>query len=123
MRIRDWSSDVCSSDLLRLTDPERAALPVLARGACIRFALTRAWDWLNTPADPPVTRKDPRASVHRLHWYATHPQAFACRTSPLSQAPPTARYSAIPAPADGARSSTGAPEHGICRAARGQSGG
>src|SRR3546814_4220457 len=28
--------------VLRLTDPERAALPVLARGACIRFALTRA---------------------------------------------------------------------------------
>src|SRR3546814_2123764 len=47
--------------VLRLTDPERAALPVLARGACIRFALTRAWDWLNTPADALVTRKDPRA--------------------------------------------------------------
>src|SRR3546814_5156214 len=29
--------------VLRLTDPERAALPVLARGSCIRFALTRAW--------------------------------------------------------------------------------
>ncbi len=63
--------------VLPLTDAERAALPVLARGACIRFALTRAWDWLNTPADALVTRKDPCAYVKRLDWYAAHPQAFA----------------------------------------------
>jgi homoserine kinase type II len=62
---------------LPLLPEERAALPVLARGACIRFALTRAWDWLNTPADALVTRKDPLAYVRRLGWYATHPQAFA----------------------------------------------
>ncbi|SFP93537.1 homoserine kinase [Sphingomonas rubra] len=52
-----------------LTDDDRAALPVLARGACIRFALTRGWDWLNTPADALVTRKDPLAYVRRLHHY------------------------------------------------------
>ena len=48
---------------------ERAALPLLARGACIRFLLTRAWDWLNTPADALVTRKDPLAYLRRLDAY------------------------------------------------------
>jgi homoserine kinase type II len=56
---------------------ERAALPVLARGACIRFLLTRAWDWLNTPADALVTRKDPLAYLRRLDWYEANPKAFA----------------------------------------------
>jgi homoserine kinase type II len=52
-----------------LSAAERAALPVLARGACLRFLLTRAWDWLNTPADALVTRKDPLAYARRLDWY------------------------------------------------------
>ncbi|MES2043398.1 MAG: homoserine kinase [Pseudomonadota bacterium] len=52
-----------------LTAAERAALPTLARGACIRFLLTRAWDWLNTPADALVTRKDPLAYLRRLDHY------------------------------------------------------
>ena len=54
-----------------LSDAERAALPVLARGACLRFLLTRAWDWLNTPADAWVTRKDPLAYWRRLETYET----------------------------------------------------
>lgn len=49
---------------------ERAAFPILARGACLRFLLTRAWDWLNTPADALVTRKDPLAFLRRLDHYA-----------------------------------------------------
>ncbi|MFM8498685.1 MAG: homoserine kinase [Chakrabartia sp.] len=53
-----------------LTDAERAAFPILARGACLRFLLTRAWDWLNTPADALVTRKDPLAYLERLEHYA-----------------------------------------------------
>ena len=52
-----------------LTAADRAAMPVLAMGACIRFALTRAWDWLNTPADALVTRKDPLAYTRRLATY------------------------------------------------------
>lgn len=46
---------------------EAAALPTLARGAALRFLLTRAYDWLNTPADAAVTRKDPLAYLARLH--------------------------------------------------------
>lgn len=53
-----------------LSAGERAALPVLARGASLRFLLTRAEDWLNTPADALVTRKDPMAFAWRLEFYA-----------------------------------------------------
>lgn len=52
-----------------LTDEERAAFDDLAVGACIRFTLSRAWDWLNTPADALVTRKDPLAFWRRLRVY------------------------------------------------------
>jgi homoserine kinase type II len=54
-----------------LSDAERTAFPVLARGACLRFLLTRAWDWLNTPAGALVTRKDPLAFLRRLDHYAS----------------------------------------------------
>lgn len=50
---------------------EEKALPVLARGAALRFLLTRAFDWLNTPADALVTRKDPLAYLRRLECYAS----------------------------------------------------
>lgn len=53
-----------------LTAADRAAFAVLAQGACIRFALSRAWDWLNTPADALVIRKDPLAYVRRLEHYS-----------------------------------------------------
>jgi len=52
-----------------LTAEERAALPILCRGACLRFLLTRTYDWLNTPADALVTRKDPLAFLRRLQHY------------------------------------------------------
>lgn len=52
-----------------LTGEERAAMPILGRGASLRFLLTRAWDWLNTPADAMVTRKDPVEFVRRLDFY------------------------------------------------------
>ncbi|WP_371432384.1 homoserine kinase [Novosphingobium sp.] len=53
-----------------LLPEERAALPVLAQGAAIRFTASRAYDWLNTPADALVTRKDPMAFARRLAFYA-----------------------------------------------------
>jgi homoserine kinase type II len=59
-----------------LSDTERAALPILARGSALRFTLTRAWDWLNTPADAMVTRKDPLAFLRRLDFYAARPECF-----------------------------------------------
>ena len=53
-----------------LSDAERGAFNILARGACLRFLLTRAFDWINTPADAMVTRKDPLAFLRRLDFYA-----------------------------------------------------
>ena len=53
-----------------LAPEERAALPLLAQGAAMRFLMTRAYDWMNTPADALVTRKDPLAFARRLEFYA-----------------------------------------------------
>lgn len=60
---------------LALTEQEQAALPILARGAALRFTLSRAYDWINTPADALVTRKDPMAFARRLLFYADPAQA------------------------------------------------
>jgi homoserine kinase type II len=53
-----------------LSDAERAALPVLAHGAAMRFFLTRLADWGATPAGALVRPKDPleyerKLAVHR----------------------------------------------------------
>ncbi|BDI60430.1 homoserine kinase [Qipengyuania nanhaisediminis] len=48
---------------------ERALLPELAKGACLRFVASRAEDWLDTPDDALVTRKDPMEFVARWHYY------------------------------------------------------
>ncbi|NML11334.1 homoserine kinase [Sphingobium sp. AR-3-1] len=53
-----------------LSAAECAAFPILCRGAALRFLLTRAYDWINTPADALVTRKDPLAYLRRLDFYA-----------------------------------------------------
>lgn len=53
-----------------LGQDERAALPVLAHGAAMRFFLTRLYDWGATPAGALVKPKDPleyerKLAVHR----------------------------------------------------------
>ncbi len=53
-----------------LQDAERAALPILAHGAAMRFFLTRLHDWGATPAGALVRPKDPleyerKLAVHR----------------------------------------------------------
>lgn len=52
-----------------LSEAELAALPVLARGAALRFLLTRSYDWLNTPAGALVRRKDPLEYLHKLRFH------------------------------------------------------
>jgi homoserine kinase type II len=56
--------------LLPLGEEERRALPVLAQGASMRFLMTRAYDWMNTPPGAMVIRKDPLAFARRLTFYA-----------------------------------------------------
>lgn len=53
-----------------LSDPERAALPILAHGAAMRFFLSRLQDWGATPEGALVKPKDPleyerKLAVHR----------------------------------------------------------
>jgi homoserine kinase type II len=52
-----------------LSPSERDALPVLARGAALRFLLTRLYDWLTVPMDALVTPKDPREYLRRLRFH------------------------------------------------------
>ena len=60
-----------------LSPAERAKMTVLAQGACLRFFLSRAWDWLNTPPDALVTRKDPMAYLRRHAMYVAMDDLFA----------------------------------------------
>ncbi|WP_435418362.1 homoserine kinase [Parerythrobacter aurantius] len=53
-----------------LQPDERDALPWLAQAACLRFVTSRAEDWIDTPADAQVTRKDPMDFVRRWDFYA-----------------------------------------------------
>ena len=64
-------SFVTGYDAVRpLSSTERAALPLLARGAAMRFFLTRLADWETTPAGALVKPHDPleyerKLAVHR----------------------------------------------------------
>lgn len=66
---------------VELSDAEISALPLLGRGASLRFLLTRAHDWVHTPADALVTRKDPLPFLARLQRYSASDAAdlFAAR--------------------------------------------
>ena len=50
---------------------EFAALPLLARGAALRFLLTRLNDWLNVPEGALVRPKDPLEYLRRLRFHQT----------------------------------------------------
>jgi len=63
-----------------MSDAEHEELPVLARGAAMRFISTRAYDWLHTPADALVTRKDPMDFVRRLQFYEEHGERIFARS-------------------------------------------
>jgi homoserine kinase type II len=54
-----------------LEPAEGRALPLLARGAALRFLLTRAYDWLHTASDALVRRKDPHEYLRRLKFHRT----------------------------------------------------
>jgi homoserine kinase type II len=48
---------------------ELNALPMLARGAALRFMLTRLYDWVNTPEGSLVVKKDPFEYMKRLRFH------------------------------------------------------
>jgi homoserine kinase type II len=52
-----------------LSGAEAAAMPMLARGAALRFLLTRLYDWLNHDPHALVRPKDPREYSRRLRFH------------------------------------------------------
>lgn len=56
----------------RLEPAERALFADVAKGACLRFVASRAEDWLDTPDDALVTRKDPMQFARRWQFYHDH---------------------------------------------------
>ncbi|NKD85837.1 homoserine kinase [Haematospirillum jordaniae] len=54
-----------------LQPAELDSLPLLARGAALRFLLTRLYDWLYTDPDALVTKKDPLEYLRRLRFHRT----------------------------------------------------
>jgi homoserine kinase type II len=53
----------------RLTGREIEALPILARGAALRFMLTRLVDWLNVPPDAKVVPHDPLEYLRKMRFH------------------------------------------------------
>lgn len=64
MRLRPLSAEECD------------AMPVLARGAALRFLLTRLVDWLDVPAGALVKPKDPLEYFRKLRF---HQSVLSCR--------------------------------------------
>ncbi|MFI5015074.1 MAG: homoserine kinase, partial [Hyphomicrobiales bacterium] len=52
-----------------LAEAEARALPLLARGAALRFLLTRLVDWLNVPPGALVKPKDPIEYLRKLRFH------------------------------------------------------
>ncbi|EDQ32581.1 homoserine kinase, Neisseria type [Hoeflea phototrophica DFL-43] len=52
-----------------LSAAEAEALPVLSRGAALRFFLTRLHDWLTTPEGALVVKKDPLEYLRKLRFH------------------------------------------------------
>jgi homoserine kinase type II len=57
------------SKIRKLSDAEWEKLPLLARGAALRFLLTRLVDWLNVPAGALVKPKDPLEYARKLRFH------------------------------------------------------
>lgn len=66
-----------------LSRDEIDALPVLARGAALRFMLTRLYDWLTVPDGSFVVKKNPMEYLRRMRF---HRQINAAAEYGLSQA-------------------------------------
>ena len=58
-----------------LSEPEIMLLPILCRGAAMRFLLTRLVDWLETPEGALVKRKDPLEYFRKLRFHQANTSA------------------------------------------------
>jgi len=60
---------LCYTATRPLSGAELAALPLLARGAAMRFLLTRLVDWLNVPQGAMVRPKNPLEYFRKLRFH------------------------------------------------------
>lgn len=67
MRRRQIFMDAYQS-VRKFTPQELAAMPVLLRGAAMRFLITRLFDWFNTPQNALVKKKDPMEYLKKLEF-------------------------------------------------------
>ncbi len=112
----------------RVNAVERDALPILARGASVRFLLTRLYDWINTPADSFVTKKDPKEYLRKSRFPPAGAQPCRLRRhhgfpdgmSDLTHVDifTDGACSGNPGPGGGARSCARAKRNGNCPAVR-----
>lgn len=73
----DWSFNITKARALLsgyrsvrpMSQAELEALPVLCRGAALRFLLTRLFDWLNVPVGAMVTPKNPSEYIEKLKFH------------------------------------------------------
>lgn len=73
----DWSFNITKARALLngyasvrpMSEAELTALPILCRGAALRFVLTRLYDWLNVPTGALVTPKNPSEYIEKLKFH------------------------------------------------------
>ena len=53
----------------KLTNNEKKYFNMLCRGSALRYLLTRAYDYLNTPKDAFIKIKDPREYIQKLKYH------------------------------------------------------
>lgn len=66
----------------RFTAEEIDAIPILARGASLRFLLTRLYDWLTVPEGALVVPKDPLEYYRKLRFHRSVAGPSAYRLDP-----------------------------------------
>jgi homoserine kinase type II len=59
------------NNIRKISDEELQALPILARGAALRFLLTRLYDWFNPAEGALVKAKDPMEYLQKLRFHSS----------------------------------------------------
>ena len=52
-----------------LTKNEKNAFNTLCKGSALRYLLTRAYDYLNTPKNAIIKKKNPREYLNKLYFH------------------------------------------------------
>ena len=53
----------------KLTKKEKLSFSTVCRGSALRYLLTRAYDYLNTPKNAVIKKKDPKEYFQKLNFH------------------------------------------------------